>query len=178
MGGREMSLASHFILHCCANDMTQYQYRDIVHHRIRGHIWQYVFVICQQIRWKEPCFIRLLHFCQKAIKNTSLCHTVALGDMLLNYHEHGHCSPFWLSPAVINTHYSATCNNPQHKRAPTECYLHTFELHLLKMTEPSCFSKLFYLFIRVTVFKKKDIYVFKQEPVGLKLSATDRVGKS
>ncbi len=27
----------------------------------------------------------------KTIKNTSVSHTVALGDMFLDYHEHTHC---------------------------------------------------------------------------------------
>ncbi len=40
-----------------------------------------------------------LHCCPKTIKNTSVSHTVALGEMFLHYceHTHTHCSLLWLN---------------------------------------------------------------------------------
>ncbi len=32
----------------------------------------------------------------------SMSHTVVLGDMSLQYYEHGHCSLFWVDPTYTN----------------------------------------------------------------------------
>ncbi len=59
-------------------------------------------IVCLSTAW---CIFFLcaieLHCCPKTIKNTSVSHTVALGHMLLYYHEHEKCGFF-----CVNTTYT------------------------------------------------------------------------
>ncbi len=92
-----------------------------------------------------------LHCCPETIKNTSVSHIVALGDMFLHYCERTHCSFFWLSLryTVLLPQILTRAPNPQLKIVPNKCTIYCRFSIVLWLFVSSCFRKWFSLRIQL-----------------------------
>ena len=83
-----------------------------------------------------------LHFCPKTIENTSVSHTIALGDMFLHYHEHTLCSLFFPNPTnnILLPQILTRAPNVNLSGAKTSPHPLLSPVCLLKITATSCFG--------------------------------------